>query len=209
LSYCLPLLPHGLSIWVRSGVDRIYLTHFFGESETGLYATGFQFALLISFVTLSFNNAYVPYLYKNLSLEDQTQLIIFKKKIVRFTYLYLFGLVLFCLLMIGVSLFIIQYFLSKNYIDAQKYIPGIMVSQVFQGMYLMVVNYIFYTKKTKELAIITFSCSIFQVIASYFFIKYLGGMGAVYSTILVSFIICISVWWYSNKVYPMPWFKLK
>jgi O-antigen/teichoic acid export membrane protein len=209
LVFSLPLVPHGLSMWVRSGVDRVYITHFFGEAATGLYATGFQFGLLISFLTMAFNNAYIPYLYKNLSVEDPEQLILFKKKIVKFTYIYFVGLLLICAAMVIASFFMIKYFLSQKYIDTQAYIPWIMLSQVFQGMYFMVGNYVFFAKKTKKLAVITFACSMLQVIFSYFFIKSLGPIGAVYSTVIVSFVNFIAVWIYSSKVYDMPWFTFK
>lgn len=209
LAFSLPLVPHGLSIWIRSGIDRVYITHFLGEAATGLYATAFQFGLLISFVTLAFNNAYVPYLYKKLSEEDNGKLLVFKKKLVRFTYLYFILLMTFCLIMVVASFFMIKYFLSERYIDTQSYIPWIMLSQVFQGMYFMVGNYIFFVKKTKKLAVITFGCSLLQVIFSYFFIKSLGAIGAVYSTVLVSFVNFIAVWIYSSKVYTMPWFNFK
>lgn len=209
LLYSLPLVPHALSMWVRSGIDRVYITRFLGESATGIYATGFQFGLLVSFLTLSFNNAYIPYLYKNLSVSDKTALEGFKTKIVRYTYWYFFGLTLLGVGMIGLSLFLVDNFLSQRYHEARNFIPLIIVSQIFQGMYFMVGNYIFFIKKTKLLSLVTFSCSLLQVALSYLLIKRFGAMGAVYSTVIVSFVNFIAVWIYSNKVYPMPWLTFK
>jgi O-antigen/teichoic acid export membrane protein len=207
LLFSLPLIPHGLSIWIRSGIDRIYITHFLGDAANGIYATAFQFGLLISFITLAFNNAYVPYLYKNLSNSDDFALARFKNKIVKFTYLYFFILLLFGGIMIFIAYFVINNFLSEKYIDTKSYVPLIMLSQVFQGMYLMVANYIFYAKKTKYMAIITFTCSILQVLFSYVLIKDIGAIGAAYSTVIVSFINFVAVWCYSYKAYKMPWFS--
>lgn len=56
------------------------------------------------------------------------------------------------------------------------------------------------------LAMITFSCSLVQVILSYFCIKYLGAVGGAYVTALVSLINFIAVAFYAEKVYPMKWF---
>ena len=207
LVFSLPLIPHALSMWVRTGVDRIFITQYYGEAATGLYATGFQFGLLISFITLSINNAYVPYLYKTLSLTDPVAQEESKTKLVKFTYLYFIFLAIMGVAMVVFSMVVIDNFLSQKYHDAKQFIPLIIASQIFQGMYLMVVNYIFYAKRSKLLFLITFSCSMLQVLLSYFMIRKLGAMGGVYSTVIVSFVNFIGVWIYSHQVYPMPWLK--
>jgi O-antigen/teichoic acid export membrane protein len=209
LIFSLPLVPHALSMWVRSGIDRIYITKYYGEASTGLYATAFQFGLLISFITLSINNAYVPFLYKQLNLPDNATLIDTKSKLVRYTYIYFAFLITFGICMIVFSMFMVDNFLSQKYYEAKRFIPLIIVSQIFQGMYLMVVNYIFFIKRTGILSIITFSCSLLQVVLSYFMIRNIGVMGAVYSTVIVSFVNFIAVWIYSDTVYPMPWLHSK
>lgn len=207
LKFGVPLLPHALSIWIRTAMDRLLLTKFYGTAETGLYSTGFQFALLISFITLAFNNAYIPYLYKNLNEEDDSdQLKNRKTKIVKFTYVYMAGLIVMGVLFTFFSFFVVNHFLSEKYILAKAYIPWAMISQVFQGMYLMFVCYIFYIKKTAQLAWITFSCSLLQVGLSYWLIQRVGPLGAAYSTTIVSFLNFAVVWAYSSKVYKMPWF---
>jgi O-antigen/teichoic acid export membrane protein len=71
-----------------------------------------------------------------------------------------------------------------------------------------VVNYIFYAKKTKVLAKITFSVAVFHIALSYVLIGLMGldYQAIAYSMILSSFLQFVLVWWFSNRVYPMPWF---
>lgn len=209
LFFGLPLIPHSLSFWIRSGIDRIYITKMIDETATGLYATGFQFGILMSFLTMAFNNAFVPYLYKQLSTEDKNVLEIRKKKLVRLTYYILLGLILLCILLTLISNFLVVNILSPNYLEAKSFVMWAILAQTFQGMYLMFVNYIYFVKRTKLLAFITFSCSLLQLVLSYFFILKFGPLGAAYSTVIVSFINFIAVWTLSSKVYSMPWFSLK
>jgi len=205
LYFGIPLIPHALSFWIRSGIDRIYITKFIDESATGLYATGFQFGTLVSFLTLSFNNAFTPYLYKSLSTADAEELNKNKIKLVKITYYGVGILIITCLLFTLCSNFILETFFSSKYIQAKEFIFWAILSQTFQGMYLLFVNYIFFVKRTKTLASITFFCACLQLFLSYFAIKSYGPLGGAYSTVIISFINFTMVAFFSNRVYAMPW----
>lgn len=200
-----PLIPHALSFWVRSGIDRIYITQFVGESATGLYATGFQFGLLISFLTLSFNNAFVPYLFRLLSEKDENILQRNKNHLVRLTFFIMTGLLICSVIFSLFSYVILTYLFADNYILAKEYIMWAIASQTFQGFYLLFVNYIFFVHKTKILAMITFGCACLQLLLSYVLIKNYGAIGGAYSTVIVSFANFVAVAWFSQKVFRMPW----
>jgi O-antigen/teichoic acid export membrane protein len=206
LFFGLPLVPHALSFWVRSGIDRIYITKFIGEAATGLYATGFQFGLLISFLTISFNNAFVPYLYKQLSEKDEMLLEKNKKRIVKLTVYIIIGLGFATLFFCFFAYLMLNFLFSENYIKAKEFIIWAILAQTFQGFYLLFVNYIFFVNKTKGLAMITFACAFLQLFLSYFLIQVFGAIGAAYSTVIVSFINFVAVFLYSRKVYRMPWY---
>ena len=206
----LPLIPHAMSFWIRSAVDRILITKFIGESATGLYATGFQFGILISFLTLSFNNAFSPYIFKKLSEGDSVMLNLNKKHLVKVTYICGGLLLVFCVVFTIFSNLILTYFFSSTYYNAKQFVFWAILSQTFQGLYLLFVNYIFFAKKTKLLAFITFGSAILQVILSLYLVPNYGAIGAAYSTVIVSFINFVAVALYSIKVYSMPWFaKMK
>ncbi len=206
LFFGLPLIPHALSFWVRSGIDRIYITKFIGEAATGLYSTGFQFGLLISFLTMSFNNAFVPYLYKQLSEKDEELLKKNKKRIVKLTAYIMIGLCFATLFFCFFSYLMLNYLFSENYVKAKEFIIWAILAQTFQGFYLLFVNYIFFVNKTKGLAMITFVSACVQLLLSYFLIQIFGAMGGAYSTVIVSFINFLAVFLYSRKVYRMPWY---
>lgn len=206
LAFGLPMIPHLLSGWLRSGIDRIYITFFYGESQTGLYAVGFQFGILVSFLMVAFNNAFIPYLFKKLSETDQVILQQNKLHIKKISYLIMLFLPVIAAVFYGISIIMLKYFFNKDYSQASIYILWAIIAQVFSGFYLLYVNYIFFVKKTRLLAMITFSCSLVQVILSYFCIKYLGAVGGAYVTALVSLINFIAVAFYAEKVYPMKWF---
>jgi len=201
LKFGVPLIPHALSGWFRTGVDRLFLTTLIGSSATGIYSVGYQFGLIVGIVSLAFNQAYSPYLYKklnNITLEDKVNL-------VKFTYVYFIGILLFAGIISVITPWIVVHLLNERYLASVEVIPWIAFGYAFQGMYFMVVNYIFFEKKTYMLALVTFLSGIVHVILSYTFIHIYGAVGIPYATTLSFFIMFILVWILSSKVYPMPW----
>ncbi len=203
----LPLVPHSLSIWIRTGIDKILITKYLGVAANGIYSTGFQFGVLLTFLMAAFNNAFVPFLFKKLSDKDDLRLQKTKKKLVKMSYVLMLIIFILTLLLTLISYVLINNFLPEDYKKASIFVFWALLAQAFQGMYLLVGNYIFYIKKTKKFAMITLSCSILQVVLSYTLIQKIGLMGAAYSTVIVSLLNFLVVWYYSAKVYPMPWFK--
>tara|TARA_R110000868_G_scaffold345769_2_gene606867 strand:+ start:195 stop:1448 length:1254 start_codon:yes stop_codon:yes gene_type:complete len=201
LKFGVPLLPHALSTWVRTGIDRVFLTMLISTTATGLYTVGFQIASVIMVITTAFNKAYTPFLFEKLKDITLPQ----KKILVKYGYLYFLGLLL---LATGLSLtgpYIVDIFLGKEFIESQEYITWFAFGFAFYGMYSMLVNYVLYTQKTIYLSYVTFSIGLLHVGLSYLLITNNGTIGAVQATAIISFITFLAVWWLSNKLFPMPW----
>jgi len=201
LKFGVPLIPHSLSGWFRTGVDRIFLTAFIGNSATGIYSIGYQFGAIVFIVSVAFNQAFSPYLYRKLSNITLGE----KIKLVKFTYLYFVGILLFAGTISIVMPWLITHFLNERYLDSREIIPWIAFGYAFQGMYFMVVNYIFYVKRTTPLAIITFLTGVLHASISYMLIKENGAIGAAQATTISFFLMFIFVWILSAKVFDMPW----
>ena len=62
----LPLIIHVVSGALFMMSDRLFISYYLGNSEVGIYAVGAQVAMIALIVQQSFNQAWVPYLFKNL-----------------------------------------------------------------------------------------------------------------------------------------------
>jgi len=205
LKFGLPLLPHALSGTIKTVVDRIYITSMVSLSATGLYSVGYQIGSITGMLGDSFNQAYVPWLYERLKRDKYEE----KVRIVKFTYAY-FALII--LIALGFGFFAPLFFsiyLGPKFAGANDYVLWISLGFAFNGMYLMVVNYIFYAQKTYMLAWVTFSTALISIILNYFFIKNWGAIGAAYTFAGMNFVTFLLVWILSNRVFPMPWNLLK
>lgn len=209
LKFGIPLLPHSLSFWIRGGMDKILLTTYCGLSYNGLYSMGLTIASVFNIFRTAFDNAYTPYISKNISLIKENNKSNEEKKIVNQTYCIGIAFLLLGLLMIGVSWVIIEFILSDDYKDSFFFLPSIIISSVIYSFYSLVIQFCYIRKKTNGIGAITFTGSCIQCLLAFLLIKYFGPEGLNISIIIGAIIIMIAIWWYSNKVYPLPWFKFR
>ena len=203
LHFGIPMIPHQLSGWLQTSGDKLLLLSMVGASSTGLFTVGYQIAMIMGVLTTAFNKAWTPYMY---TLLEEKNLKKNKIKIVKLTYLYFIAIVVLIFILNFISGLIFKYFLDSKFSEAMEFVIYILIANALNAMYYMVVNYLFYTKKTKILAKITFSISILHIILSYFMIGLYGAIGVAYTGVISLFLTFISVWYMSNKVYEMPWF---
>ncbi|MDS1369870.1 oligosaccharide flippase family protein [Aliarcobacter butzleri] len=202
LRFGVPLIPHQLAGWLKTGADRIVLMSVIGATATGIYAVGYQMGMIISVLVTAFNKAWSPYLFKILSNEPTNEN---KKKIVQFTYIYFVGILIFSVCFAYLVELFIPYFLGEKFIASGEFILYFAVTFAFEGMYLMVTNYIFYVKKTYILAYVTFCTAILHIGLLYVFIRLSGSIGAAQASMISFSVTFFVVWILSSRVYEMPW----
>ena len=204
LSFGLPLVPHQISYWIKTGLDRYLIAFLISQEAVGIYSAGYQVGFSIFILVSAVNQAIVPYLYKKLKKGKEVD----KNKLVKLTYKYFLLLLILGILTTTIIPEVLTFFLGDNYLEASSIIPFLCFSAVIHGMYLMVLNYIFYFKESKKLAVITFSTGLIHMLLSYNFIKLFGIQGAAIATFLSYSITLIFTWRLSNKVFPLPWFSI-
>lgn len=205
LNFGLPIIPHVIGMYIITASDRFLITNMVGVAETGMYAVGYQIAMVIMVLQDSFNKAWVPWLFEKLNKNSH----VLKIKIVKFTYVYHVVITIVALLLWVSSPMIMQIFIGPEYKEAEKFILWLALGYAFNGMYKMVTNYIFYVSKTYYLAIVTAVTAVINIVLGYALIKINGSIGAAQATAISYFISFILTWFVANKVYKMPWFSFK
>lgn len=204
LLFGIPLIPHALGGWIMTGIDRIFINSMVGVAATGIYTVGYQVGMIIGLLATSFNQAWSPFLFERLEENNLST----KVKIVRLTYLYFLAISFLVLILSFIAPWFLKFFVGRGFYCAYKYVIWIAMGYATRGMYYMVVNYIFYVKKTYILAWITFLSAGINVILNYLLIKANGAIGAAQATAIIFFVKFILTWILSAKVYKMPWFYI-
>lgn len=201
LRFGLPLIPHALGGVVMTMSDRIFITNMVGVETTGVYTVGYQLGMIINLFAMSFNQAYVPWLYSKLKLNLQAT----KRKIVKFTYIYYIIIVLLAVFLSVLAPPFLSFFVGKEFDQSSIYVTWIALGYAFNGMYLMISSYIFYAQKTSYLAWVTLFTAIVNLILNYILIGNNGAIGAAQATTIIYLVKFILTWILSSKVYKMPW----
>nr|WP_233462259.1 oligosaccharide flippase family protein [Photobacterium carnosum] len=201
LLFGIPLIPHHVGFFLISAVDRFVINQKLGLSEAGIYMVAIQLSSAMAIVFDAINKAYVPWLFEKLKLDDNED----KKIIVKYTYIYF----VIALLVGGIAFIIGPFFITliagEKYKEAGGFIGFLCLGQAFGGMYLMVTNYIFYSKKTGNLAIVTIVTGCVNLFLLFILIGYLGIIGAAIAFCISKFIQFILTWILANYSVKMPW----
>lgn len=197
LHFGLPLIPHSTSSWIRQGIDRYIINYFYITADVGLFSFAYNFANVIQIVGFAFNATNSVFIYKNLSQDPLSA----RSRLFRQTkVMLLFFLLLSVLISIGTSIFIPIFI--PVYTNAIPYLFPLCMGAMFQCVYYLFVNYLFYYKKTKGLMYITFSMSIVHLLLSLLLTRY-SIMYTAYITMMVNFLIALFVFLYSRKIYKL------
>ncbi|MDR3133393.1 MAG: oligosaccharide flippase family protein [Prevotellaceae bacterium] len=193
------LIPHAIGGMLILMTNRFFLTEMVSIDASGLYGVANQVCMLVSLLTFSFNNAFVPWLFNRLSKNED------KRLIVKLTYAYFAGISAVGLLYYLIQPLVFKLFIGAEFAAAAQYCFWIILGFVFQGMYFMVTNYINYAEKTYLQALLTISIGLVNIPLIYFFIKHFGAVGAAISFSAIFFLFFVATWVLSAKVYNMPW----
>ena len=114
-------------------------------------------------------------------------------------------MIIFSITLATVTPLILHILVGKDFQGAAKFVFWLALSKGIYSMYYMTCNYLFYTQKTKLIAIATVTSGIIHIISTYYFIKLSGAIGAAQASVLSTLTLVIITWLFSYRVYKMPW----
>nr|WP_294858246.1 oligosaccharide flippase family protein [uncultured Fluviicola sp.] len=198
--YGVPLIPHVLGSVVVMYTDKLVITKYHGLSSNGIYSVGFMVGQAIGLLQNSFNQAWVPYVFKGLKSGHE----VVKQKIVKWTYIYFIAIVLVSLLFYLCAPIIFS-FLGKDFQDGIVLVLWISLGFAFNGMYKMVSVYFFYAEKTNYIAVISIFTAVINVFLVFWLVPEHGYSGAAIATMSAFLIQFLLTWLWSLKIVSMPW----
>lgn len=205
LAFGLPLIPHTLGGFLLFSADRFVISANLGLSDAGVYAVAAQLISVMGMVFGAVNNAYVPWLFQRLKDDVPAE----KRQIVRYTYIW-FGLIILsvaCAFLVGPPLVVL--IAGDEFAEAGSVIGWLALSQAFVGMYLMVTNYIFFSKKTVYLSFATLLSGVINLILLPFMVMSYGLKGAAGAACIANGLQFVVTWWLAARLHPMPWFGVR
>jgi O-antigen/teichoic acid export membrane protein len=195
----IPLSFHRFGAWLSDSLNRFVISAIIGVAATGSYGIGATFGIIVTIVQDAFNRAYVPYLFKNLKIYSEA----IREQLFKTTLYFYLGLILFSCFVSLFGYYGVGIIFGDNYEDTRSFIVPLVFAAAFNGLYKIHSNYIFFTKKTYKIMLITCSMGIFNIGIVYFLVKYYGIIGAAYSTLFIQIFSYLITFYVSNKIYPV------
>lgn len=187
LRYSIPLVPHSLSGWIMSFLDRIFVNGIINTTSAGLFSVGSQLASVVGIANYGVTQAYSPWLMELLSKDSSASNLIQYK---RFSLL---GMALLNIIALGLSLFspfLIHLIFPRQYQQAYIVVPLIAFGSVFNGLYTFNIGGVFY-KKSYLVPIVTFTASIVSMLLNIILIKKYGFFGASVANLVANIVSAI------------------
>jgi len=195
LQYGLPLIPANLSVFVFSSIDRYFLNYFSTLNEVGLYNLAYKFGNIITILLASPIALIWPAMF--LSVKDHSNAKTFYVRAV--TYITFLSLLMF----LGISLLskeFIHIFSNKEYWDAYKVIPIIVLTYTLWTLPKITNVAINLKRKTKAAAMIFFLGAAINIGLNFALIPKYGMMGAAYATFMTYVLMSAILFFYNQRL---------
>lgn len=201
LTYGLALLPHELSGWTSSLLNRLILNNYTTLAAVGLYSLGYQIGSIMSIVASSINFAWVPFFMSTATEQGEDA----NPRFAALTVYYMSALLFVGLAISLYAIDILRIMTTPDYYGAAAIVPIIVGTYIFDGLYYQWVVKIFYAKKTGYLSIVTFTAAVLNVVLNFILIPVIGMFGAAFAMLISFAYTFILVFIIANRLYPISY----
>lgn len=199
LSYSLPIVPHSLTGWLTSLVDRILINKFVSTFAVGIYNIGYLFGGILGSINCAINQAYGPWFIEEMKKNQTTKV---KKFFILAMTLYI-TLALWITIFAKEALWIIT---KGDFRESWKVVGLLSFGNFFGGYYYFFANQLFFSERgTRYIVIATISAALFGFLMNLILIKKYGMMGAAITMFLTNAITTLLAGLFAQRIQPVDW----
>jgi len=187
LPITLPYIPHLLSMYLLSNMDRVMIRRYCGSEDLALYSLAYTCGMVITVLLTSINSAYSPWLAEKLQNRDYDAV-----RRVSVPYVLLFSAFAVGVVLVTPELLLLLG--GQSYMQAKYVMPPVAAGCLLQYVYCMYVNIEQYEKKTVGMAFASITAALVNYVLNAVFIRAYGYVAAAYTTYVGYFVLlCMHV----------------
>jgi O-antigen/teichoic acid export membrane protein len=199
-AFGLPLIMTSFSAFELNFADRFFLQHYSNVSTVGVYALGYKFGYMLSFLLIQpFMMIWGARMYEVAKREDAGA--VFSRIAGYFT-------LLMCAVALGMSLVIkevISFIAPPQFHGAYKVVPLVALSYLFYGISYYFQSGVYISKKTHYLGLMGAICAVANIGLNFLLIPRFAAMGAAWATALSFFLMAVLAYVFSQRAYHIPY----
>ena len=210
VKFGLPFLPNGIAYMTIEMIDRFLVTKYLGKDVLAFYHANYKFASVLLLFIVGFRNAWQPFFLK---VSKQVEAPAIYSRVLRYYLLAAGGIIIFITLFVK-DLLTHHYFnsfflLGKDYWPGIDFIPWIILSYFFFGIYTIFTPAFYIQKRSQFMVLFTGAGAIFNILCNIWLLPEIGIWGAVVATVLAYLIMAFSIVVVAQRIYPVPFDLVK
>lgn len=177
LTYCVPLIPNAVLLWIMNAINRWFIIYFCGVDSNGLYAFASKIPTILSLFTSIFFQAWQISAIDELKEKDSS----FSKQVYSTLSIVCYFGVTFLLAFVGPLMRLVT---NESYWAATEYIPLLLLGVVFQTYSSFYGTIYIAYKKTWNVLITSAIGAAVSIIGNFVLIPIYGVQGACFTTMI-------------------------
>lgn len=182
LKYSIPMIPNELSWWIVHVSDRTIISYALGVAANGIYSVSCKFSNILSNIFNIFNLSWQESAALHINDTDKDEF--FSNVINKVFNLF----ICFCIGILACLPFVFELLIKDSYREAYKYVPILLLANIFSVLIGLIGSIYVAKKMTKEVAKTTMIAAIINLTIDIALIKVIGIYAAAIST-LVSYML--------------------
>lgn len=177
LTLAIPVVFYSLSDVLLGHFDRVMLQQMMNESMVGQYSLAFNFGGIMLTIFMALNNSWVPFFFDDFKAGCREHIHNQAKNFLE----------LFTVLCVGFNLLSVEVyhvFASRDFWAGTMLIPIFVTGYYMNFLCTFPVNYEYYYKKTKVVAVVTVLAAVVNICLNYVLILKFGMVGAALATMV-------------------------
>lgn len=175
ITLALPMVFYSLSDMILAQSDQIMLQTMMDSSNVGIYSLAYTFSNVLFTIFHSLNNTWMPFFFDDMKHGEKE-----KVRISAINFLELFTILSMGFVLLAPEVF--KIYAGKDFRDGTGLIPLFSAGYFLNFLCTFPVNFDYYHKKNKAVALITVSCAVVNLGLNYVFIGRFGAFGAALAT---------------------------
>jgi O-antigen/teichoic acid export membrane protein len=200
LRFGIPLVPHVIGSLLIAATDRLMVAKLMSVHDAGVYTAAMQIGLVIGVLADAVAKALNPWLYARLSSDDEAV----KRRIVHVTYGF-FGAIGLAALLFGTVAPSLLKVVGSSFRSNPEVVTWVALGSAFGGMYLMVVNQVFFTKRNEWVAAASLGVGVLNLAVTYALVERHGVVGAAQAYAGAQLLLFLLIWAIAARCRPLPW----
>jgi O-antigen/teichoic acid export membrane protein len=195
----LPLVPSALALWAINFIDRLFVAHYKGQGEVGVYSVAVRVSSAIVFILIAFRTAWPAFAY---SIEDDGE----ARRTYAYVLTYLVLITCWASLALGaLAPWIVDLLSAPPFHRAQEAVALLSFAAAAYAGYTVLAIGSGRARRTQFNWVVTGFGAAVNIGLNVLLIPRYGMVGAAVSTLVSYVALMIGMTLYSQRVYPVPY----